>query len=282
MLTIPRLLPFLGLLICSIAAASAPEVTSPETYLGKPMGEDFQLADWKQVQGYFQKLAQQSPCVKTEKVGTTTEGRDFLLVTITDSESLARLKTIKKHAKTIADPRGKSDAEQAEAVREGKVILFVSCNMHSTEIGSSLFSMEFAYLLATSNEEPWRSARQRLVVVLAPSINPDGLDHVVSWYREMVGTPYEASSLLKLYQYYTGHDNNRDWFMLTQAETRIVTEQVYSVWRPQVYWDIHPAGLDARAHVRAAVPRPAEPEPRSADYLGDRRAGQPGIVGHDA
>ncbi|MFT5050430.1 MAG: hypothetical protein ACI8QZ_001832, partial [Chlamydiales bacterium] len=84
--------------------------------------------------------------------------------------------------------------------------------------------------------------REEMVVLLAPSLNPDGQDHVVSWYRETVGTPYEASGLLKLYQYYAGHDNNRDWFMLTQAETRVVTELLYSTWYPQVYWDVHQQG----------------------------------------
>ena len=79
-------------------------------------------------------------------------------------------------------------------------------------------------------------------MLLAPSLNPDGLDHVVSWYRETVGTPYESSGLLKLYQYYAGHDNNRDWFMLSLEETRIVTSLLYSEWHPQVYWDVHQQG----------------------------------------
>jgi hypothetical protein len=65
---------------------------------------------------------------------------------------------------------------------------------------------------------------------------------VVSWYRETVGTPYEAAELLRLYQYYSGHDNNRDWFMLTQSETRLVTRLLYSEWFPQVYWDVHQQG----------------------------------------
>lgn len=206
------------------------------------MGVDFQLADWDEVRSYFRKLARQSPNVITEKVGTTTEGRDFLLSTISSAENLADLDTIRQHAKTIADPRGKSKAQKRRAIREGKVILLISCAMHATETAAPQFAMEFAHNLATSNDEPWRSARRNLVVVVMPSTNPDGLDHIVSWYRKTVGTPYEASSLLKLYQYYTGHDNNRDWFMLTQAETRIVTKQLYSVWFPQVYWDIHQQG----------------------------------------
>lgn len=236
--------------ILTLLALSAPvagvaeEVTTPEEHLGRAVGVDFQLADWNEVKSYFRKLAQESPNVITEKVGTTTEGRDFLLSTISSAENLARLDAIRRSAKTIADPRGKTKAEKKKAVREGKVILFISCAMHATETAAPQFAMQFAYELATAKGEPWRSARRNLVVVIAPSTNPDGLDHVVSWYRKTVGTPYEASSLLKLYQYYTGHDNNRDWFMLTQAETRIVTEQLYSVWFPHVCWDVHQQGSD--------------------------------------
>ena len=90
-------------------------------------------------------------------------------------------------------------------------------------------------------EEPWATAREELVVV-AFVTNPDGVDHVTNWYRETVGKPYESTGLLKLYQYYSGHDNNRDWFMLTQAETRIVTQMLYSEWFPTIYWDVHQQG----------------------------------------
>lgn len=216
--------------------------TTPETHLGRPVGRDFELVDWQEVSSYFWKLGEESPHVLTEKVGTTTEGRDFLLATISSAENLANLDEIRRIAARLADPRGLTDEEQAALLEQGRVVLFISCAMHATECASPQFAMEFAHDLATSNEEPWVSARENCVVLLAPSLNPDGLDHVTSWYRETVGTPYEASGLLKLYQYYAGHDNNRDWFMLSLEETRIVTELLYSKWHPQVYWDVHQQG----------------------------------------
>ncbi|MHC4416909.1 MAG: M14 family metallopeptidase [Planctomycetota bacterium] len=214
----------LTLLVCTAAAAQ--EVTTPSQHLGRPIGADFELADWNEVSSYFRKLAEESPRVEV----------------ISSRENLADLERIRARAAALADPRGRGEDELADAVANGRVVLLVSCAMHATETAAPQFAMEFAYELATSDQEPWRSARRDLVVALFPTLNPDGLDHVVEWYRETVGTPYEASRLLKLYQYYTGHDNNRDWFMLTQAETRIVTEQLYSVWHPQVYWDVHQHG----------------------------------------
>ncbi len=222
--------------------AAGQAVTTPQEHLGRPVGVDFELADWSEVSSYFRTLAEESARVQTTRVGTSTEGREFLLSVISSPDNLADLEQIRNWAAIIADPRERTEAEIQEAVSRGKVILFISCAMHATETAAPQFAMEFAYELATSEEEPWRTAREHLVVAIFPTLNPDGLDHVVEWYRETVGTPYEASGLLKLYQYYSGHDNNRDWFMLTQAETRIVTEQLYSIWRPQVYWDVHQQG----------------------------------------
>lgn len=215
---------------------------TPGEHLGRELGGDFTLTDWQEVSSYFQHLAQASARVRTEVVGTTTEGREFLLSIISDESNLANLEQLREYSAILADPRGRSDAEISEAVEEGKVFLFVSCAMHATECAGTQFGMAFAHALATSDEEPWKSAREKCVVLITPSMNPDGLDHVTNWYRETVGTPYEATGLLKLYQYYAGHDNNRDWFMLTQAETRITSELLYKVWHPQVYWDVHQQG----------------------------------------
>ena len=231
--------------VLAVLPVAAQDVSSPSEHLERPLGGDFTLADWSEVSSYHEKLARQSPRVLVEQVGQTTEGRSFLLTTISSEANLARLDEIKRHAALIADPRGASAEEKREAVERGVPIVMISLAMHSTEVAAPQFGMEFAYELAMSDEEPWRSAREKLVVNVIPCTNPDGLDHVVSWYRQTVGTPHEAAGLTKLYQYYSGHDNNRDWFMLTQNETRIVTELLYSVWRPHVYWDVHQQGQSA-------------------------------------
>ncbi len=226
----------------SQADADAPALMTPEAHLGRPLGRDFELADWSEVSGYFRHLGASSARVDVSTVGTTTEGRDFQLAVISSESNLARLEELKAISARIADPRGLSEAERLELLGSGKVFVFVSCAMHATETAAPQFGMELAHRLATSDEPVFQRAREELVVLLAPSLNPDGLDRVVSWYRETVGTPYEATGLLELYQYYTGHDNNRDWFGLTQAETRIVTRLLYSDWHPQVYWDVHQQG----------------------------------------
>ena len=140
-------------LACSLVMpALGQDVTTPSEHLGRELGADFTLADWQEVSSYYRLLGQQSPSVITEKVGTTTEGRDFLISIISSATNLANLDQIKAHSKTLADPRGKSDAQLHAAIMDGKVILFISCQMHSTEAAGSQFGMQFAYDLATSND----------------------------------------------------------------------------------------------------------------------------------
>jgi hypothetical protein len=168
-------------------------VLSPDEFLqGRDLGADFTLADWGEVSGYFRHLAQASPRVDLQRLGMTRGGRDFLMATLSSEENLARLPEIRRMGHRLSDPRGHSQEELDQALNEGKVVLFISPGMHSTETSPPQFAMQFAYELATSDEEPWVSARRETVVNLFPCTNPDGLDGVVSWYRKFVGTPYES------------------------------------------------------------------------------------------
>ncbi|WP_207395066.1 M14 family metallopeptidase [Bremerella alba] len=220
----------------------APEVPSPEMHLDRPLGADFHVVDWGNVSKYYRMLAKTCPTVKLQTVGKTSEGRDFLAAIISSPENLASLDAIKASAKVIADPRGKSSQEKEDAINNGRLILFVTPTMHSTELAATEMGMQMAWMLATSSEQPWDAMRREAVVVILPSLNPDGIDHVAQWYRQTVGKPYEGTSLPELYQKYTGHDNNRDYFALTQNESRLLTKMLYHEWHPQILWDVHQQG----------------------------------------
>lgn len=219
--------------------AAAP---SPADFLGRRIGTDFELADWTQVSGYYRELAKQSPHVQLNSAGKTTEGRDFLYAVISSEENLERIDELKKYSSWIADPRQCTEEGLQTAISDGRPILFITPSMHSNEPASTEMGMHLAWQLATSDEKEWTTFREQLVVVILPSLNPDGVDHIVKWYREKQGTSEEGSEMLKLYQYYTGHDNNRDWFSLTQKETQLLTRLLYKEWFPQVLWDPHQYG----------------------------------------
>ncbi|WP_158265338.1 M14 metallopeptidase family protein [Blastopirellula marina] len=233
-------------LLCHVAVGAEPATTtddlSPAAYLGRSVGADFCLVDWKTVQGYYTKLAEHAPTVQLQRIGETTEGRDFLISVISSPENLKNIDAIKAASHTIADPRGKSAEELKQAVENGKVVVFITPSMHSTEVAATEMGMQLAWLLATSAEAPWSTMREEAVVVLLPSLNPDGIDHVSEWYAQNLGKPYEDTSLPELYHKYAGHDNNRDFFALTQVEARMLSKLMYQEWYPQILWDVHQQG----------------------------------------
>ena len=214
-------------------------VRSPSDYFGFPVGADFKLARWDSITAYFNHLAQ-SPIVQVDTLGQTTQGRPFIVVTASAPQNMARLDEIRANQAKLADPRRLGEAELESLLRTQPAVVLIAHNIHSTEIASSQGAMQLAHLLATDDE--LLEALRSVVVLLIPSVNPDGQVMVVDWYRRTLGTPFEGSRMPWLYHYYAGHDNNRDWFMLTQAETRLVTDLLYGDWFPEVVYDVHQMG----------------------------------------
>ena len=231
-------------------------IQSPSQFLGIDVGADRTLADYKQIVSYFRALDAASPRVEIEELGRTTLGNDFIMAVVSSEANIRNLPRIREIAKRLADPRGASDADIEALTREGKTIVLVTCNIHSTEIASSQMAMEWAYALATADDDETKRRLDNVVLLLVPSLNPDGQIMVTDWYRKYLGTKYEGGRLPWLYHHYVGHDNNRDWFMLTQVETRAMSRAIYHRWFPQVFVDEHQMGVDGP---RMFIPPFADP-----------------------
>ena len=229
-------------LLAPTASPAALAVPTPESVLGFSPGEDRKLADWGQVVAYLKALEAASDRVRVEEVGRTTEGRPFILVTVSSAANLARLDEIRRTNARIADPRGLSDEEADRLVREGRTVVAMAYSIHSTEVGGTLAALRLLHHLASSDDWRVRRMLDATVLLVLPSHNPDGTDVVTGWYRRQLGTPFEGTSPPVLYHRYVGHDNNRDWFMFTQAETRLTVESLYHRWHPQIVHDAHQMG----------------------------------------
>lgn len=217
--------------------------TSPEEFLGHRIGADRKLADYNQIQAYFQKLDEESEKIKVLTIGESTLNKPMIMAVITAENNMEKLDTYRGITKRLRDARDLIPDDANNLAEEGKVIVLITCNLHATEIGSSQMAMEFAHKLVTG-ETPFDADKvlEDVIVLLAPTINPDGQQMVTDWYKKYVGTEYEGGPMPWLYQHYTGHDNNRDWFMLTQAETKAVTKVLYQDWIPQIHIDEHEMG----------------------------------------
>ncbi|MCU1231983.1 MAG: hypothetical protein JWO97_4867 [Acidobacteria bacterium] len=246
------------LLAFLFVAASLPaaEIPSPSAFLGFDVGADRKLADYRQVVRYLRAVAAVSPRVQVVTLGKTTLGEEMVMAVVSSEANMRNLPRLKAIAKQLADPRGLSDAQLDALVREGKSMVLVTCNIHSTEIASSQMAMEWTYDLARANDDETKRRLDNVVLLLVPSLNPDGQIMVTDWYRKYVGTKYEGGSLPWLYHHYVGHDNNRDWFMLTQVETRNMSRAIYHEWFPQLFVDEHQMGSEGP---RMFIPPFADP-----------------------
>ena len=231
---------FGALILCTVLlqGPTTAQLLAPEEVLGFQVGSDYQVAGWKTVSDYMRHVAANSDRVLVEELGKTTEGNDLLMMLISAPENLENLARYQQIQREIALPT-KPAAELDALAQEGKAVVLINCNLHSTEIASSQMSMEFAHQFATAETPEIKEILENVIILLIPSANPDGLDIVVDWYKRTVGTPHEGSEIPWLYHKYTGHDNNRDWFMLTQIETQLLTRVLYEEWFPEVVYDVH-------------------------------------------
>jgi hypothetical protein len=243
-------------------AASHASVPAPEDVLGFRPGDDRKLAGWSQVVEYFRRLDAASPRVKFEELGKTTLGAPFVVATISAPENLARLGEYKEIQRKLADPRllGKdADRKARQLIARGKAVVLITCGVHSTEVGSYLSGMLIAHRLASSNEPEVQDILKNTIVLLVPSLNPDGVDIVKRWYDRTLGTPYEGTSPPELYHHYVGHDDNRDWYAFTQVETRLTVDKLHNEWHPQIVHDIHQQGERGSRLFLPPYMQPVEP-----------------------
>jgi hypothetical protein len=240
----------------SVAQKTSGQVPAPSEFLKIEVGADRQLADYHQISSYFKALAAASPRLEIEILGKTTLGEEMFMAVISSEENLRNKVKYKEIARKLADPRGLSPDQVSALASEGKSIFLLTCNIHASEIGSSQMAMEWAYKLVTAQDPETERRLNDVIVLLVPSLNPDGQIMITEWYRKYLGTKYEGGPMPYLYHHYAGHDNNRDWYMLTQIETKNVNQTVYHDWFPQFWLDEHQMGYYGP---RIYVPPNADP-----------------------
>lgn len=248
---------------------------SPRSVLGFKPGDDRTIADWRQITDYFARLDKASDRVSVQSIGQSTLQRPIIAAFISARENIAALRGYKEIQRKLADPRTvQTGLERDRLISDGKVVVAISCSIHSTEIVASQMSLQLAFELATAQDIDTLRILQNTILILIPSANPDGIDIVANWYRKTLGTAYEGKEPPELYHHYAGHDDNRDWFMLNLAETQAITRLFWKEWYPQIVYDLHQQGSDGS---RFFIPPFFDPPNPNISPLLLR---QVGLIGH--
>ncbi|MEX2262755.1 MAG: M14 metallopeptidase family protein [Bryobacteraceae bacterium] len=244
---------FLAILLWVAVAFAA--VPTPQEHLGYVPGEDYKLADYADVIGYFKKLAAGSDRIRLVEFGKSAHGKAMYVAFLSSSENLRRLDRYREISRRLA--LGQATPEEARALaKEGRSVVWIDSGLHASEVAPVQHAPELAWRMVTGETDEIRKIRENVILMQIPVINPDGLDWIAHWYRKNIGTPYELAPLPQLYQKYAGHDNNRDWFMLNLTETRHVTRLLFREWFPHIVYNQHQAPAFP---ARIFIPPYAEP-----------------------
>jgi hypothetical protein len=232
-----------AVLLASLASPTAQSrITTPKEAVGFDFGDDYQLANYKQIADYWRKLDAQSDRMVVEEIGKTAEGRPHLMAIVTSPQNHKNLAKYKDISKRLALAEGLTDDQARSLAKEGKAVVWIDGGLHATEtLGAQQLAEMIYQMVSRTDDETMRFLDD--CIVLFVHANPDGNDLVADWYmRNPVPEKRSSAGLPRLYQKYIGHDNNRDFFASTQAETENINRVLYHEWLPQILYNHHQSG----------------------------------------
>ncbi|WP_161632163.1 M14 family metallopeptidase [Nakamurella lactea] len=228
------------------AAAPTPDppeagVPTPESVLGWKPCTDYKLSNYTELTNYFQQLDNASSRMKMVNIGKTSEGRDQYMGLISAPENLTpeNLEKYRQISERLSQAKGLTEQQATDLAAGGKAIAWIDFGIHSTEVAPTQTAPQLAYDLLTSESDEAKSIRQNVITLFVPNVNPDGTEHISDWYMKYINTKFADTSYPGLYQKYSGHDDNRDWFMFNLQETKNQGDVLFKSWYPQLVYNTH-------------------------------------------
>src|SRR5262249_51381824 len=210
---------FLTELVNYLPASS--KVPSPDKVLGYVVGTPNKLTYTKDMYRYYRELEKATPRVRVLSAPELTEeGKQQLLVIVSDESNLARLDRYKEITAKLADPRRITDADAKQLIDEGKRFYWASGSIHSPQTGSPEMLMELAYRLVVDDSPFIQAIRKNTIVMITPALEVDGRDRAVDQYNYRKANPGKAAPPLLYWGKYVAHDNNRDGLGMALALSR--------------------------------------------------------------
>lgn len=219
-----------------------PGQMSPDDFFSLKVGSDRTLVAYPDISRYFQYLGRESNRIKVTDEGSSTRNNPMLLAFISSAENIRNLEELIQMNLKLSRPDMLSYEEASILIRKAKVFVLVTAAIHASEIAATQMAMIFAHQLSVTSDEKQKYLLDNVVILLMPSINPDGNIMVSEWYRKNIGTEFEGARMPYLYHHYAGHDTNRDFFMINLKETQVVNAVLHQRYFPHIFLDMHQMG----------------------------------------
>lgn len=217
---------------------SSTTVPSPDKILGYAIGTPNKLTHVADIHRYYLALAKASPRVHIFNLGKSEEGRNFMVIAVSDEQNIAQLEHYRDITAKLADPRKITPDEAAELEKTGKPFYWLSGSIHSPETGSPEMLMELAYRLAVEDSPLIDQVRKNVIVLITPVLEVDGRDREVDLYNWEKANPGKPSPSLLYWGHYVAHDNNRDGIAMALALSKIQMKTFF-MFHPQILHDLH-------------------------------------------
>jgi hypothetical protein len=222
-----------------------PDIPSPEEYLEYPIGSQHTRHDM--IVSYLKMLAQVSDRATITTYGKTHEGRKLVMLTVSTPQNLQNLESIKAEHLKYVDP--KQSPSNYDAL---PVFIQLGYNVHGNEPSSSEAALFTAYTLVASNNPEVLNYLENGIIMIDPTINPDGRDRHTQWANQYKATPFVADPMdAEHWEAWprgrTNHywfDLNRDWLLGINPESRGKLTW-YHQWYPNVVTDFHEMGTNS-------------------------------------
>lgn len=254
--------------LCSLSlqtSAMAAAVPAPSETLG------FELGQWHarhdQIEQYFRELALKAPELSQfEVIGRTHEQRPLVQLTISSAANMAKLEHIRQqHLAGIADP--------SQAGTDLPLVIWLGYSIHGNEPSGANAAIKLAHYLLSSEDAEVKNWLDQAIILIQPSLNPDGHDRFAIWANMHQGTAAVADPQHREHvePWPNGRPNhywfdlNRDWLPLQHPESQARIKQFHH-WMPQVLGDFHEMGTNSSYFFQPGIPSRNNPNTPDENY----------------
>jgi len=213
------------------------QISTPESRLGFQVGEMHARHD--QVVEYMRHLADSSPRASIIDIGKSWEKRPQILLVITAPENQARLNEIIEQRSQI--PKTTKSPSP--------LVIWLGYSIHGNEASGTNASLLSAYHLVARTDEEHAKFLQDTIVIIEPSLNPDGYGRFSNWVNNNKSQHLSSDPMDREHRedWPNGRSNhyrfdlNRDWLPAQQPESKARLTWFHK-FKPHLLGDFHEMG----------------------------------------